>query len=209
MLIQKSTRGFTLIELLVVITIIGILATGATATYTSQIQKARDTTRVNDVKALQSGIEQYYQDKSEYPDATLFASGVITYTTKIPADPKNGQTCASGDASVPMCAYAYKVSQDDNNIANGAYEISTAFENKGNVDSKSKTDDNGGGNKDDNRLEMGVRTTAGIDTKITITASKATDLSKANCTTGTRTSDANGTISNVAAGTDLIVTCTK
>jgi len=55
---------------LVVITIIGILATGATATYTSQIQKARDTTRINDVKALQSGVEQSYQDASQYPDAT-------------------------------------------------------------------------------------------------------------------------------------------
>lgn len=51
--LKNTTRGFTLIELLVVITIIGILATGATATYTSQIQKARDTTRINDVKALQ------------------------------------------------------------------------------------------------------------------------------------------------------------
>lgn len=51
-LLQK--KGFTLIELLVVITIIGILATGATAVYTSQIQKARDTTRINDLKTLQS-----------------------------------------------------------------------------------------------------------------------------------------------------------
>jgi general secretion pathway protein G len=50
----QNNKGFTLIELLVVITIIAILATGAVATYTSQIQKARDTTRINDVKALQS-----------------------------------------------------------------------------------------------------------------------------------------------------------
>lgn len=67
MTLKNSTRGFTLIELLVVITIIGILATGATSVYTSQIQKARDTTRINDIKALQSGIEQAYQDNSAYP----------------------------------------------------------------------------------------------------------------------------------------------
>jgi type II secretory pathway pseudopilin PulG len=36
----------------VVITIIGILATGAVTVYTSQIQKARDTTRITDMKAL-------------------------------------------------------------------------------------------------------------------------------------------------------------
>lgn len=94
---MKNTRGFTLIELLVVITIIGILATGATATYTSQIQKARDTTRINDVTTLQSGIEQYYQDDSEYPtlDTTAFGSGgILKYMPRLPKDPKNGQPCA-------------------------------------------------------------------------------------------------------------------
>lgn len=65
--LNKSTRGFTLVELLVVITIIGILATGAVSVYTSQIQKARDTTRITDVEALKSGIEQAYQDTTSYP----------------------------------------------------------------------------------------------------------------------------------------------
>ncbi|MDR1945201.1 MAG: type II secretion system GspH family protein, partial [Candidatus Peribacteria bacterium] len=37
--------AFTLIELLVVITIIGILAVGSVTVYTSQIQKARDSSR--------------------------------------------------------------------------------------------------------------------------------------------------------------------
>jgi general secretion pathway protein G len=66
-MMNSLKKGFTLIELLVVITIIGILATGAVTTFTSQIQKARDTTRISDVKALQSGIEQFYQDTSAYP----------------------------------------------------------------------------------------------------------------------------------------------
>jgi prepilin-type N-terminal cleavage/methylation domain-containing protein len=50
---QITKLAFTLIELLVVITIIGILATGATAVYTSQIQKARDSVRITDIKSLQ------------------------------------------------------------------------------------------------------------------------------------------------------------
>ena len=54
-------KGFTLIELLVVITIIGILATGAVQVFTSQIQKARDATRISDITALRGGIEQAYQ----------------------------------------------------------------------------------------------------------------------------------------------------
>jgi len=68
----QNKKGFTLIELLVVITIIGILATGATTVYTSQIQKARDTTRINDIKALQSAVEQVYQDSGEYPHPNTF-----------------------------------------------------------------------------------------------------------------------------------------
>jgi hypothetical protein len=68
------------------------LATGATAVYTSQIQKARDTTRLNDVDALKSGVEQYYQDFSAYPTTAAF-TGITTYTPKLPADPKTKQPC--------------------------------------------------------------------------------------------------------------------
>jgi prepilin-type N-terminal cleavage/methylation domain-containing protein len=53
MKLQNTKLGFTLIELLVVITIIGILATGATSIYTSQIQKARDSTRITSISAIQ------------------------------------------------------------------------------------------------------------------------------------------------------------
>lgn len=50
----KTKKAFTLIELLVVITIIAILATGATTVYTAQIQKARDSTRFTDLNAVQA-----------------------------------------------------------------------------------------------------------------------------------------------------------
>ena len=60
-------KGFTLIELLVVITIIGILATGAVTVYTSQMVKARDSTRLSDTSALQGAIEQAYLSNYEYP----------------------------------------------------------------------------------------------------------------------------------------------
>jgi len=44
--------------------------------YTSQIQKARDTTRISDLKALQSSVEQVYQDGSTYPAANTFITQV-------------------------------------------------------------------------------------------------------------------------------------
>ncbi len=107
--LNKSTRGFTLIELLVVITIIGILATGAVSVYTSQIQKARDTTRINDIKALQSGVEQSYQDISEYPKGSTLQAELIKYTGKLPTDLKYAQPCSDGGtpANGTDCAYAY------------------------------------------------------------------------------------------------------
>ena len=165
--LKNTTRGFTLIELLVVITIIGILATGATATYTSQIQKARDTTRINDVKALQWGIEQSYQDVSEYPKGSTLQSELAKYLGKIPTDSKFGQPCNNGGtpANTPDCAYAYVVASDNNDIAFGEYEVSTAFENLGNVDKKANTDGGGTAGGQKVRYEVGLDT-ANNDTSV-------------------------------------------
>jgi len=147
--LKNSTRGFTLIELLVVITIIGILATGATTVYTSQIQKARDTTRISDIKALQSGIEQAYQDASVYPAMGVAFSGVAVYTPKFPKDPKTGQSTANTSLD-----YAYMAWPDANAIVGQQYELSTGFENVGTTTSKWGTD--GGG--DVYRFEAWINT---------------------------------------------------
>ncbi len=129
----QNKRGFTLIELLVVITIIGILATGATTVYTSQIQKARDTTRINDIKALQTAVEQVYQDSWEYPRPSKFASrtdiSAATYLPRLPRDPKNGQTCNNkGKTGNAACVYSYVVWPDANSINYWVYILSTGFE---------------------------------------------------------------------------------
>ncbi|MDD2891884.1 MAG: prepilin-type N-terminal cleavage/methylation domain-containing protein [Candidatus Gracilibacteria bacterium] len=156
--LKNSTRGFTLIELLVVITIIGILATGATATYTSQIQKARDTTRINDVKALQGGIEQSYQDISEYPRGSTLQVELAKYLGKIPTDSKYAQPCNDGGTAEngTDCAYAYIAGPDNNGILYGEYEVSTAFENLGNVQNKAATDGGGATLSALVRLESGL-----------------------------------------------------
>lgn len=131
----QNKKGFTLIELLVVITIIGILATGATTVYTSQIQKARDTTRINDIKALQTAVEQVYQDTGEYPKPTKFDSrtavSAATYLPRLPKDPKNGQTCNNKWktwSALAACVYSYATWPDANNINYGVYVLSTGFE---------------------------------------------------------------------------------
>ncbi len=129
-----ASKGFTLIELLVVITIIGILATGATAVYTSAQQKARDSIRQNDVLALRSAIEQSFGDTAQYPESTGLVAAVVTagYMQSLPNDPKTTQA----DANTQF-VYAYGASQDATTLVAGQeYEISTNFENTGNASSK-------------------------------------------------------------------------
>lgn len=148
-------KGFTLIELLVVITIIGILATGAVTIFTSQIQKARDTTRIGDVKAIQGAVEQSFQDKFSYPTPTDLmntSSGTIkSYMQSKPKDPAAGlPSCADASNGSMSCDYIYAI---DAAIPSG-YEISTAFENVNNVTSKSGSGTDGG--NDNNRFEVGT-----------------------------------------------------
>lgn len=172
-MLMNNKKGFTLIELLVVIAIIAILATGAVWVYTSQLQKARDTTRITGVNELRWAVEQYYQDTSEYPVATRMVKDssaqsddtyVSTFLQKIPEDPKNGQGCARGKSSEqPVCAIAYAVWEDENGITNWAYELSVAFENAGNANNKAANSEDRG--NDDARYEHFVG--KNLDTKVT------------------------------------------
>lgn len=160
-----SRKGFTLIELLVVITIIGILATGATSTYTSQIQKARDTTRINDVKALQSAVEQVYQDAMEYPasndSSTNNFLAILDYIDKCPEDSKHWKpwniSWGTAAQDSKFLGYTYEVWPDENGIDYWNYEISTWFEANWNITGKALTDGLWVAAKQDaNRLEVWV-----------------------------------------------------
>jgi len=179
MKLQSIKRGFTLIELLVVITIIGILATGATTVFTSQIQKARDTTRITSVNALKGAVEQVYQDTSEYPQSSWFLSwatiNVSTYMETIPKDPKHWENCNNTEWTT-MCAFTYRPAADTNGIDFGAYEISTAFENKWNVTAKAKGDSW----DDDTKFEIGL-TTSIIDSSLDESATGFDDANIGAC----------------------------
>lgn len=164
MKLQKIRSAFTLIELLVVITIIGILATGAVSVYTTQIQKARDSNRITDIEALRWGIENFYQDMSVYPLwstnwKTAAAVDMQDFLPVLAQDPKHNQPCNGS-----RCGYVYYVWFDSLWITQGAYELSTAFENQGNITWKA-TNDSG---NDNARLEVWT-----LNWKITATAAVA------------------------------------
>ncbi|OIO46411.1 MAG: hypothetical protein AUJ28_02630 [Parcubacteria group bacterium CG1_02_37_51] len=58
---KKYQKGFTLIELLVVIAIIGLLSTLAVVSLNNAREKARDATRMADIKLLNNAIQLYIQ----------------------------------------------------------------------------------------------------------------------------------------------------
>ena len=182
-----------------VITIIGILATGAIATYTTQIQKARDTTRVEDVMAIKSALDQFYSDKNVYPDPTkatvtdpMHISAIAQYMPRIPKDSKSGSSCNGGTTGT-ACDYIYSAISDENNIDLGAYEVSLGFENSGNRQAKADNAKDGGNDMD--RLELGKRQ-AVIDTSCVRTATVTVAAYPMRSTT----------VCTAAAGSGVIIT---
>lgn len=95
---KTSAQGFTLMELLVVISIIGILISVSVVSYVTAQQKARDTRRISDIKAMQGAWEEYYADNnSNYPTLCTFSmipqDGLMSGTYLpggLPEDPKSG-----------------------------------------------------------------------------------------------------------------------
>jgi general secretion pathway protein G len=81
-----SARGFTLIELLIVITLLVVLATIGMPTYTNSVRRAREATLKEDLFRMRDAIDQYYADKTKYPQSLqdLVTDG---YLREIPKDP--------------------------------------------------------------------------------------------------------------------------
>lgn len=70
----KREQGFTLIELLIVSIIVGILATLVAMTYSGVQANNRNTDRQTYINALQSQLETYYVQKSQYPSISQINS---------------------------------------------------------------------------------------------------------------------------------------
>ena len=64
---KNKQSGFTIVELLIVIVVIGILAGLVITTFNGIQQKARDTERETDIKAIHAQVEAFWAQKGYYP----------------------------------------------------------------------------------------------------------------------------------------------
>jgi len=79
---NTTHKGFTLIELLVVVSIIGLLSSIVLASLEQAKKKARDMTRLSDLKQLQIALEMYRLDVGSYP-ATFAVGDSTTFKAEI------------------------------------------------------------------------------------------------------------------------------
>jgi len=116
---MNKKNSFTLIEILVVATIIALLASVASVTYSQFTRQARNTRRATDLEQVRAALEMYRSNNNTYPVGTGWNTlSVLTtpvvYVQSLPQDPKN-----------PASLYYYSGSENDYVIAAQTEDSST------------------------------------------------------------------------------------
>lgn len=106
---MRKQSGFTLIELMVVMAIIAILATAWLSAYGGYIKKARDTTRIADLSALDTIVQAAMTSNGTAPTlANLKTSIVAMNNGQMLSDPLDGLlVCLNEDKDPSECWYQY------------------------------------------------------------------------------------------------------
>lgn len=121
---QKNNKGFTIIELVVVMAVILVLAALVFRTYASIQERSRNTTRQNDLKALQEKIEAFYSNNGYFPNLsdlnspswrtknmpTLNSSTLLDPLSKCNA---SSSACLGGSSKAVLKQYQYYATESD------------------------------------------------------------------------------------------------
>jgi prepilin-type N-terminal cleavage/methylation domain-containing protein len=120
----NDKKGFTLIELLIVVAIIGLLATLAIVSLTSAQQRARDTKRIADVKAIQTAMELHWNEEATYPsldstdtnddDWSDLSGELSDFVSGLPVDPDHSDGT--------YYTYAYNPANNNQFVVGGTLE---------------------------------------------------------------------------------------
>ncbi len=140
---SKKEQGFTIVELLIVIVVIGILAALVVTTFTGIQQKARNTERQTDIKAIHGQVEAYYAQNGRYPtlanlnDSTFRSGNMKGLDAEALKDPKDASATPTlaGAAAANVYSYAVTASDDtacDNSTKDCAkYTLTATYEGGG------------------------------------------------------------------------------
>src|SRR3989338_3632253 len=129
--IEKRQQGFTIVELLIEIVVIGILAALVITTFTGIQQKARNTERTTDIKAIHAQLEAYSAQAGKYPtfanmnDATWRAANMKGLDIDALKDPRG--TAATLVAAAAVDAYAYDVLAADDTACDNTTKDCTKY----------------------------------------------------------------------------------
>jgi general secretion pathway protein G len=88
---RELAQGFTLIELLVVLAVLAVLASLVVPRYLDRVDDARETVLKQNLVGLRTSIDQFYRDKSRYPNA-LEELVSERYIRDVPFDPISQRT---------------------------------------------------------------------------------------------------------------------
>jgi len=141
----RDTKGFTIIELLIVIAVIAILAGIVAVAYSHVTDKARDTTRQNNITEIQSQLEIFYANNNYYPsldnlndstwlsanmkglDSAIFSDPLDTSNTTLEAGSGTPKTAQKGDKKYAYDATGCTTDSDGNDECTG-YTLSAYLE---------------------------------------------------------------------------------
>lgn len=144
---QIGLKGFTLIELMVAIAIVAVIAAVGMVMYSSAQKAGRISKRLQDLQAIQNGLEIYKSAVGNYPPAVTSAgtyacigaaSGGLTalvpnYMPSLPADPLDGGSTTgtncyeyTSNSTTAASSTEYKI-RTKTSIATSAEMTSAAF----------------------------------------------------------------------------------
>lgn len=123
MTLQRKQQGFTIVELLIVIVVIGILAALVITTFTGIQQRARNTERETDIKAIHGQVEAYYAQNGRYPtmanlnDGTWRSTNMKGLDQEALRDPKGASAALVNAAAANVYSYVTVDTNCDNGTA--------------------------------------------------------------------------------------------
>ena len=87
--LQKPKSGFTILEVVVVVIVIAFFAALIIPGLISGPSRARDAQRKSDLRVIKTSLENYYNEKGNYPASLAeLEKGATPFIKQLPKDPK-------------------------------------------------------------------------------------------------------------------------